>query len=402
MNKIDKIYELTDDEYNRFFNSKKNDIAFIIQVLMSNISILINENISILSMFIDDNLSEQNELKKKFQNDFNELKRKLRSAQNFDQSTVVDKFYPIIIQNKEIIHNLYDPDNINENVVSIHKIFKFLTCDDNKNLKKLYTGFYWLYNKYNTSKKKNEAIDKYINGILKGDDETRIHIIINSIKKNFYNIKDVIINSYNNIDSYIKINDTDDVNNTKKLCENIITCTAKDMDFKHMYLVIKIIKKLLLSYDDIYCKKHEFILFNIIVNELNDELINVLSIDTNNNTYNDEIDLIVNNIDINIFKKYNTYLYDNLIKENIFGNDIININFIKNTFYDFCIEIEIYEKYKQYIDYYVNILMQLTLKCKNYINDFLQLNLLNIKKFNKNMYNLLIVSERYFKAKLHQ
>jgi hypothetical protein len=406
MYKYDKIYELSDSEYNEFYNSKKNDIAFILQILMSNISILINENINILSMFIEQNMSEQNELKSKFQNDFNELKRKLRSAQSFDQSTVVDKFYPIIIQNKNIILNLYDPLNPNENTVNIRKIFDFLTCDNNKHLKKLYSGLYWLFNKYNDksnkSNKKNNInnAEKYIDGVLNGDDKTRIRIIINSIKNNFYNIKDVIIKSYDKIDNYIKIENTVDADHTKSLCEDIIKKSINDIEYQHMYLIIQIIKKLLLSYDDIYKNKHEFILFNVIVDELNNELIDVLSIDINNNNIN--MDSLINNIDTNILKIYNYILYDNLIKENVFGNNDINTDFIKNIFYDFLNEINMFDELKKYIDYYVDILLQLTLKCKLYINSFLQLNLRNIKSFNKNLYNLLIVSERYFNAKLHQ
>ena len=402
MYKYDKIYELSDSEYNELYNSKKNDIAFILQILMSNISILINENINILSMFIEQNMSEQNELKSKFQNDFNELKRKLRSAQSFDQSTIVDKFYIIIIQNKNIILNLYDPLNLNENTVNIRKIFEFLTCDNNKNLKKLYSGLYWLFNKYNNkSNKKNDInnAEKYIDGVLNGDDKTRIRIIINSIKNNFYNIKNVIIKSYNNIDNYIKIENTIDADHTKLLCEYIIKKSINDIEYQHMYLIIQIIKKLLLSYDDVYKNKHEFILFNVIVDELNNELIDVLSIDIDNNI---NMGSLIDNIDTNILKKYNNILYDNLIQKNIFGNNDINTDFIKNIFYDFLNEINMYDELKKYIDFYIDILLQLTLKCKIYINSFLQLNLQNIKSFNKNLYNLLIVSERYFKAKLHQ
>ena len=394
---MNKIYELTDIEYTTFFNKKKNnDIMFIIQVLMSNMSILINENINILNMFINQNMSEQNLLKKKFQTDFDKIKRKLKITQSIDQSIVVDKFYLIIRQNRGIINNLYNPEKI-DTTISVQKLFNFLTYDENTNLKKMYNGVYWLFNKYGDDNHVNE----YTKGILNGDDKTRIHIIINAIKTNYNDISEIIINSYKNIDTVIKIDNLSGANDTKQLCENIINKSTNDMGYKHMYLIIKIIKKMLLSYDDIYDNKYEYILFNVIVNELNDELINILSINTNNTPENDEINAIVDNIDTEILKKYNIILYDNLIKQNMFSDSTVDTQFINDTMYHFCTEINIYITYKVYIDYYIDILSQLILKCKMYLNNFLQLNIPLIRNFNKNLYNLLIVSDRYFNAKLH-
>ena len=141
---------------------------------MSNITILINENINILNQFINQNMSEQNSLKKSFQIDFEKIKKKLKIAQSFDQSTVVDKIYLIIRQNRKIINNLYNPKKIDE-TISIQKIFNFLTFDENKNLKKMYTGMYWLLNKYGD---KNNPFNVHVKDILNGDDRTRINIII--------------------------------------------------------------------------------------------------------------------------------------------------------------------------------------------------------------------------------
>lgn len=394
---MDKIYELTDAEYLTFFNKKKNDIIFIIQVLMSNITILINENINILNQFINQNMSEQNSLKKCFQTDFEKIKRKLKIAQSFDQSTVVDKFYLIIRQNRKIITNLHNPKKIDE-TISIQKIFNFLTFDDNKNLKKMYTGMYWLLNKYGNV---NNPFNVFVKNILNGDDRTRINIIINAIKINYNDISTIIKNSYKNIENVIKIDDLSYTNDTKEFCENIIIQSTNDMGYKHMYFIIQIIKKMLLSYDAVYDDKYEYILFNIIVNELNNELINILSIDTNNTLENNDINAIVDDIDTNILKKYNIILYDNLIKKNMFSNSTIDIQFIQNTLYNFCTEINIYDIYKIYIDFYIDVLLKLTLKCKGYLNDFLQLNIPLIRCFNKNLYNLLIVSDRYFDAKLY-
>lgn len=155
---------------------------------------------------------------------------------------------------------------------------------------------------------------------------------------------------------------------------------------------------MLLSYDAIYDNKYEYMLFNIIINELNNELIKYLSIDTSED---DDINVIVDGIDASVLKKYNTILYYNLIKQNMLSDNTVDIQFIRDTLCDFCTEIDIYSSNKIYIDYYLDIILQLIYKCKFHLNGLLQSNIPLIRNFNKNLYNILIVSDRYFDAKLH-
>tara|TARA_Y100000389_G_C17426452_1_gene499835 strand:- start:233 stop:1423 length:1191 start_codon:yes stop_codon:yes gene_type:complete len=394
---MDKIYSLSDAEYHVFYEKYKKDLVFIKQILLSNFTILMNKNIDILKKLVSNNLSDKNELKETVLSEFNAVEQKLKVVKVIDQSVIIDKIYVLIRKNKDIILNLYNPEKI-DSTISIKKIFNFMTCDNNVNLKKLYTGMHWLFKKYGNNN--NNNANSFINDMFNGDDKTRIQTIIKNAKTNYSDIRNAIINSYNNIETYIKIDNISKSNETKRKCEHIINQSINDMSYKHFYLITKLIKKLILSYDTQYSNQYEFILFNIIVDEFNNELLCILSINEEHMTNDDNINKIINSIDENVLRKYNEILYNNLIDQDIFSDVKVKPDNIKQIIYDFVKETDLYDKYNQYIDYYIDILFQLINNCKIHINNFLYLNIPDIRDFNKNLYHLLILSNRYYDLQL--
>ena len=154
-----------------------------------------------------------------------------------------------------------------------------------------------------------------------------------------------------------------------------------------------------MSYNLQYKNKYEFILFNIILDELNTELLNMLSI---NESDINEIDDVINQINESLLIKYNTLLYNNIIIQDIFSNEFIELDDIKQIIYQFLKDAHIYDTYNIYIDFYINLLFELINQCKTHINMFLQCNIPLIRDFNKNLYHLLIISDRYFNILLEK
>ena len=401
---MDKIYKLNENEYIKI--KKSHDNLFIKQILMSNFTILINNNIELLRKSIDINIDDNNPNKITIMGELNEAERNLKIVKYIDQSVLISKLYILILNNEETILSLYNPNKI-DNSVSLKKWFDFLTIKDNVNMKSLYKGMYWLIERY-TPDNYSKPIRKNMKNIFKGDDKTRIKTIIYLTKKHYYNIKDIIIDNYNNSSYFFKTNETykSDIIN-KNLNNDFKWSSLKkkgidDLSIKHFYLISNLIKKLIFIYNDDYKNDYSYILLNIIVEEFNNEFFNIISNDKNRiEKCTDETEDIVNGFNTDIIIKYNKLLYKYVIEHDLLGNSHINTyDIIKKLFIDLCKELKIYNLYKDNIDYYINTLCDIFEKFRIYLLNFIKINFPIIRDFNKNLYYLLIISKRYFDLQL--
>lgn len=264
--KLDKIYELTDHEYNNFFNSKKKDISLILQILSSNIIILVNHNIKLLGEMFKYNVPLHNKL--------NEFSKKLTLVKHLDDSLIVNELYPVMLNNKRIIVEIYNKyKNIDFEKTDVRTILLFIV------------------------------------DILSNDDLYKLYLNLD-------------------LKSLVVLNDS-----TKS--------------------IINVLKQLIYVND-----RSKYTEFLNVLYDIDD----------------DSID-IIDNVSEHVIKKYS----DKILNAN--ANEIVPL------LIDFCKDINIYDN-----------------TISNYINIY-EIIFTNIKEFNtifKNIYNILVLSERYFKAKLYK
>tara|TARA_B110000263_G_scaffold72932_1_gene63767 strand:+ start:2328 stop:3494 length:1167 start_codon:yes stop_codon:yes gene_type:complete len=386
---MDKLYLIDNLEYKNLF--KKYDKLLIKQFLLSNFIILINTNINFIYKFINLNINDNNPNKKIIFDELKSIEKKLKIVKHIDQSVIIEKIYIIILNNKNTINSLYNPNKI-DNTISIKKWFNFLIFKDNINITKIINGLIWCVNNYNKDNDNNNYIIKIMEKFAKGNDLMRIKLIFKIIKKHYSNIKETVLNNFK------QSNNNNNINNKWLLLNKK---SNNDLSIKHFYLISNIIKKLITHYDKIDENEYIYNLCNLIIDEFNLVFYNILN--NNNNRIekcDDNTNYILNNIDIELIKKYNDQIYNFIITKNILFNNDNSLIDLKEIFYNFCYEANLMTDYDGYITFYIDNMFDVIDIFRNNLIDFIKNNIPIIRDFNKNLYYLLILSERYFDLSL--
>jgi predicted transcriptional regulator len=370
--KLDKVYLLPKKEYSIFFNEKKKDINFLLQVLISNFNILVYRNFDILIDLINDlpDSGFKKTLKDKIESAINKIKK----FNKYDNTFLIDFIHTIFLDNKEVLYeltyiytqyrtnnnlekyNVFHNNNLelkyndnneeNNNTTLLISLIRFFIKYNDKNyLNKVYTFLNQLLDKVVVSNKKDIKNNNIYALLSSKDMQVKTKSIIKLFKNNYCNIQN----------QFIKYGCIDDI-----------------------YSLAQIIKQVLLSN---YTDKMHFQMLTLLVEELT-------------NIPNAKFDSRYQHINLHLLKKYNEK-----INTSIIHNDyMLNMKEIKNILICFFQEALIYQKYKNTLEDLFNTIDNIIYQ----INRYIVKNLDIIDESIVNLNHIVILAERYFEAKLHQ